>query len=73
MHEGNGFSVKTLGKRLLLCQNDWSGHGQAMVRLASSDPWRATVDLRARTSGLTCSTVAYRCVHLLSYNPAVKY
>ena len=25
MHEGNGFSAKTLGKSLFDCQNDWSG------------------------------------------------
>jgi len=73
MHEGDGFTVKTLGKRLLLCQNDWSGQGQAMVWLASSDLWRVTVDFMARTSGLTCSNVGYRYVHWLSYNPAVKY
>ena len=29
MHKGDGFSVKTLGKRLFHFQNDWSDHGPA--------------------------------------------
>ena len=29
MHEGDGFSAKTLGKSLFNLQNDWSGHGLA--------------------------------------------
>ena len=27
MHEEDDFSGKTLGESLLLCQNDWAGHG----------------------------------------------
>ena len=27
MHEGDGFSAKTLAKSLFHCPNDWSGHG----------------------------------------------
>ena len=27
MHEGDGFSAKTLGESLFQFQNDWSGHG----------------------------------------------
>ena len=29
MHEGDGFSAKTLGKSLFNLQNDWSGQGLA--------------------------------------------
>ena len=29
MNEGDDFSAKTLGKIILHCQNDWSGHGPA--------------------------------------------
>ena len=73
MHEGDGFSVKTLGKGYCFVKMTGPARGQATVGLASSDLWRATVDFRARTSGLTCSNVGYRCVNLLSHNPAVKY
>ena len=45
MHKGDGF-IKASWKSLFHCQNVWSGHGPAMVRLASSDSWKATLFYR---------------------------
>ena len=40
MHEGAGFSAKTLGKSLFHCKNDCSRHGPPV----SSDKWKVPLD-----------------------------
>ena len=55
MHKGDGFSAKTLGKKLFHCQNDCSSHGPAdqfrfWKALKTYHSWRAD----SKSCGFIC-------------------